>query len=96
MIQRKCRNCGTWNDEEDYCKSCQSSLSPLALEKEKDALRKQEEETRTPSNFELWLGRIENHKFFLVRLFYKILRSIGIIFTFFGVFFAWLAALANA
>lgn len=96
MIERKCLKCNTWNQAEDYCKSCNEPLSPVALDKVREEKRAEEERNKVPSKTEVLMQKAKNSRFLLVRwmyyLFYSIFMFIGAI----GAMMAWMAALANA
>jgi len=96
MIERKCSNCGTWNNDEDYCKSCGTALSPKALDKQKTEQLKKEAAAIPPSKVDVFLEKAKTSKYLVVRIGYYIFYSIFLVLGAFGAFIAWLAAMANA
>ncbi|NOQ73083.1 MAG: hypothetical protein GQ574_13845 [Crocinitomix sp.] len=95
MIERKCLSCGTWNKEEDHCSKCGNPISPKEIIKVETKKKKLEEANKPKGKFELFTERMKNHKYFLIRVFYKIGYSIGMVFAALGGFFAWMVAMAN-
>ena len=97
MVSRniKCPNCGVYNTNRDYCSECNTLLSykkrrELAYKKEQDAQleRRRIEKENNPSFFE----KNENHRFWVVRAFIKVIKSIWMAIMAVGVFIAWLIA----
>lgn len=97
MVSRniKCPNCGIYNTNRDYCSECNTLLSykkrrELAYKKEQDAQleRRRIEKENNPSFFE----KHENHRFWVVRAFIKVIKSIWMAIMAVGVFIAWLIA----
>ncbi len=93
-VQRKCPNCGTWNGDEDYCVSCNTLLSPVIIEEKREEER-EKRRYRPPTKFDLFIERWKNSKYWAMRILYKILYTIGMIFAGIAAFFAWLAAAPN-
>jgi len=95
MIERKCLNCGTWNTIEDCCKTCGKPISQREIERV-DAREKRIIELQKPKDaFQLFAEKLKNHRYFLVRVIYRIGYSITLVFGVIGAFFAWMIALAN-
>ena len=95
MIERKCLSCGTWNNDEDYCKNCNNPIKPslirdIAYQSQIDA-----EKNKPKSKFDLFVLATKNHHYLLVRIIYKIVYSISMVFAAIGAFFAWMLAMAN-
>lgn len=92
MATIKCPSCGVYNTDRDYCEECNTVLSykirrELALKKEEEArLREMASKEKKESFFE----KYSNHRFFLVRFFTKVIRSIWLAFMAIGMFIAWL------
>lgn len=95
MIERKCLKCQTWNNDEDYCKSCNAPLSPKALDKVRELRLAAEEAAREPDKIQIYQERAKNSKYFLVRVAYYIVYSIFVTIGAIGAFLAWLTAMAN-
>lgn len=94
MATIKCPNCGIYNTNRDYCEHCGTVLSykirrELALKKEKEERLKQEAlKEKKPAFFE----KYTNHRFLIVRIGAKIIRSIWLVFMAIGMFIAWLVS----
>lgn len=93
MHQRKCSNCGHWNDAVDYCVECNHLISltkQIEIEQEAKAEAKANE---TPDKFDIFLHAFENSRFLPIRLVYKLLYSIWLgfiaILSFFLYALAW-------
>jgi hypothetical protein len=95
MIERKCLSCGTWNKEEDNCIQCGNPISPKEIIKIETKRKKLEEANKPATKFEIFAESLKKHKYFLVRMIYKIGYGIGIIFAAIGAFIAWGVAMAN-
>ncbi len=95
MIERKCLSCGTWNQNEDFCKQCGNPISPLEINRA-DAFRKKLIEEQKPKDaFDRFAEKLKNHRYLTIRIFYKIGYSITVLFGAIGAFFAWIVAMAN-
>jgi len=92
MATIKCPNCGVYNTGRDYCEACNTVLSykirrELVFKKEEEArLKELATQVKKPSFFE----KYSNHRFLIVRVFTKIIRSIWLGFMAIGMFIAWL------
>ncbi|PWK20775.1 TFIIB-type zinc ribbon-containing protein [Xanthomarina spongicola] len=92
MATIKCPNCGVYNTNRDYCEECKTVLSykirrELAFKKqEEERLKQAKSIEKEPSFFEKYV----NHRYFLVRISAKIIRSIWLVFMAIGMFIAWL------
>lgn len=93
-VERKCPNCHTWNNDDDYCVSCGTLLSPTLIEKKREEQR-ENERYRPPTAFDKFIERWKNSRFWFLRILYQILYSIGVIFITIASFFAWLTAAPN-
>lgn len=93
-IERKCPKCQQWNKEEDYCTNCGTVLSPEIIEEEREKVR-EKRRFREPTKFDLFIERWKNSRFLFLRIVYKVLSTIGVIFFAIASFFAWLAASPN-
>lgn len=92
--ERKCPNCNTWNKDEDYCLNCNTLLSPKIIEQQRELVREQQRH-RDPTAFDLFILRWKNSKYLLLRVLYKVLHTIAVIFFAVASFFAWIAASPN-
>jgi uncharacterized membrane protein YvbJ len=95
MIERKCLYCGTWNNNEKYCKNCNQAIHPDEINRLKEKEKRIAEKNKPKSKFEIFVEACKNHRFLLVRILYKIGYSIGVVFAAIGGLFAWLIAMAN-
>lgn len=93
-VERKCPNCGTWNKDEDYCVNCGTVLSPKIIE-EKREKKREKRRYRPPTKFDLFIRKWKNSRFWLLRVLYRVLYTIGVIFFAIASFFAWIAASPN-
>ncbi|WP_066223298.1 hypothetical protein [Formosa haliotis] len=92
-VQIKCPNCGLFNTNADHCSNCGTLLSykkrrELAFKQDEKnrRLRREQEKKSTPSFIESG----EANKFLVIRVFTKVLKSIGVVVMAIGAFFAWL------
>ncbi len=92
--ERKCPKCQTWNKDEDFCLQCGEVLSPQIIEERREEVR-EKRRYRPPSKFEEFINRWQNSRYWLLRMIYKILYTIGVIFFAIASFFAWIAASPN-
>lgn len=92
--ERKCPNCQTWNKDEDFCTQCNTVLSPVIIEEEREKVREKRRH-REPTKFDLFIARWKNSKYWALRALYSVLYTIGVIFFAIASFFAWIAASPN-
>ena len=95
MIERKCLNCGTWNKDEDFCINCGSPISPEEIDRVETKKKIEEEKNKPLDGWDLLMEKMKNHRSGFVRVMYKVMYSIGMVFAAIGGFFAWLIAMAN-
>jgi methionyl-tRNA synthetase len=95
MIERKCLQCGTWNKDEDHCMNCGEPISPKEIDRVETNKRLEAEANLPKDKWELLMDRMKHHQSVFVRVMYKVIYSIGIVFAAIGGFFAWLIAMAN-
>lgn len=94
-IERKCPNCGTWNQDNDYCSSCGTLISPIIIEEEREKEREERRKNAPLSKTDIFINNWKNSRFLLLRWLYKILYTISVIFIGIASFFAWMAASPN-
>jgi len=94
-IQRKCTSCGTWNLDNDYCSSCNTLISPIIIEEEREKAREERRKNVPLSKTDIFINNWKNSRFFLLRWLYKIVYTISVIFIAIASFFAWMAASPN-
>jgi hypothetical protein len=92
--ERKCPNCQQWNKDEDYCSNCGTVLSPKIIEEQRE-IEREKKRYRPPTRFDRFIASWKNSRFWLLRILYKIVYTIGVIFIAIASFFAWLAASPN-
>lgn len=95
MIERKCLACGTWNNDEKFCKNCGNPIAPEEIERIEQKKKEIEEANKPKDKFDLFAERLKTHRLLVVRIIYKIGYSIGMVFAAIGAFFAWMVAMAN-
>ena len=93
-VDRKCPKCKEWSIEKDICPACGEILSPKLIEQKRSAKRKPLWERRETA-FDRFISRWKNSRFLFLRVLYKILYTIGVIFFTIAGFFAYLAATPN-
>lgn len=94
-VERKCKNCGTWNGEVDYCSNCNALISPVIIESNREAEREKVRQDQPPSKLDILMDKWKNSRFLVVRIFYKIVYTISVIFFAIASFFAWMAVSPN-
>ena len=94
-VERKCLQCGTWNKDNDYCSNCEAPISPIIIEEHREIKREESRKNTPPSKVDIFIDKWQNSKFLLLRILYKVLYTIGVIFFSIAGFFAWLAAAPN-
>lgn len=92
MITRKCRKCGSWNGENNYCSTCNYPVSPQALE----AKKKEGALPEGPDLREIILEKARHSKYMLTRFFFYTIYGLFMIIIAIGAFFAYLTAFAAA
>lgn len=94
-VQRKCPKCLTWNNEESHCVKCHELIDPVLIEDEREKVREEIRNSVPLTKLDIFIERWKNSKYLLLRIIYKIVYSIAIIFVSIAGFFAWLAASPN-
>ncbi len=93
--ERKCPSCGKWNLDQDYCTACKTLLSPIIIEEKREAEREHRRLTTPPSSMDIFLDKWKNHRFWVLRILYKIVYTVSVIFVGIASLFAYLAASPN-
>lgn len=96
MVERKCLNCGTWNNDEKYCKQCGEAVHPEEIVLVEAKAKRLAEENKPKDKFEIFAEKCKNHKYGIVRAAYQLVYGIGVVLGAIGGFLAWLVAMANA
>jgi len=89
----KCPNCGIYNTNKDYCTNCNTLLSSKIrreLQFAKEAKARAEKQRIEDENSTSIIEQYTSHRFLIIRVFAKIIRSIWLGFVAIGVFIAWL------
>jgi uncharacterized membrane protein YvbJ len=94
-VERKCPNCGTWNEDNEYCKSCGEPVSPVVIEEIREKAREERRANKPLSGIDKFIDAWKNSRFWLIRATYLVAYTIGAIFFAIAGFFAWLAASPN-
>lgn len=99
MNQRKCRHCGTWNDQDlDTCSKCKEIISPTILAKIARVAADQKREAqaiKNASKFEKWMARFENSPKPINKILFKLISILFTIHMAIMSFFIWLIALIS-
>ncbi len=93
--ERKCPSCGNWNTDQDYCSTCNTILSPEIIEEKREEKREHRRLTTPPSSADIFLAKWKNHRFWVLRILYKIVYTVFVIFVGIASLFAYLAASPN-
>lgn len=100
QVHIRCSSCGVFNVNSDVCESCGNLLSVVKkreiVRAERDQKILQAELAKEPSKFELYIQKMRNHKFILVRVFFEIIYKTWVIAMAIGAFIAWLVAMIVA
>lgn len=94
-VQRKCHKCQTWNNAESNCVNCNELLDPILIENEREKVREKIRLSTPPTKLDLFIEGWKNSKYILLRILYKILYSIAVVFASIAALFAWIAASPN-
>lgn len=90
MIEIKCKNCGSFSKNSDYCEGCGALISyeKIRAKELEELQRKKAEKIRKTSLIEY----LENHEHSVVRFLGLMLKIIWVPFMAIGAFIAWLVA----
>lgn len=100
QVHIRCSKCGVFNVNNDHCEACGSLLSVVKqreivrAKRDKEALKAELE--KKPSSFELYIQKMRNHRFWIVRIFFEIIYKTWVIAMAIGGFIAWLVAMIVA
>jgi ribosomal protein L37E len=56
----KCSNCGTWNENVDYCTACNHPVSREAILKARDVVREEKTKEIPVPKLDKWIGNWKN------------------------------------
>lgn len=93
ISQIKCPSCDIYNTNKAYCENCNTLLSSKirrALQFEKEEKARLEKRKHEEKNTTSIIENYSNHRFLVVRVIAKTIRSIWLGFVAVGVFIAWL------
>lgn len=100
QVHIRCSKCGVFNVNIDYCEACGNLLSVV---KQREIVRAERDEQilkaeleRKPSRFELYVQKMRNHRFWIVRIFFELIYTTWVIAMAIGAFIAWLVAIIVA
>lgn len=99
MRRIKCPNCGTYNENVDYCTNCNTLIN---FKKRREIEFKKSEEKRAHNEQQddeksfQWIEKYKNHKFLLVRIVAYAIYSIWAAVMAIGTFIAWLFTMIAA
>lgn len=100
QVHIRCSKCGVFNVNSDHCEACGNLLSVVKqreivrAKRDKAALKAELE--KKPSSFELYIQKMRNHRFWIVRIFFEIIYKTWVIAMAIGAFIAWLVAMIVA
>ena len=95
-VERICKSCKTWNKDNDKCINCGAIISPKLITKIKEKIRKKAIKDLPPSSFDVFLEKWKNSNYFIVKVLYHIIYSIGTVFFAIAAFLTYLAAIVSA
>jgi hypothetical protein len=78
---RICAKCHTWNENQDHCTNCGHLLNPDLIRKIELEKKEKLEAGRELDKVDLFLHKVKNSRFILVRVAYYLFYSIWFIFT---------------
>lgn len=90
MIERRCTNCDTWNDDRDYCSNCKTPLSPKAI----DIKKKAEAKVPELGLDEYLIQKAKNARFWVVKGFFYTVYGVTMAIIAIGGFLAYITAVA--
>lgn len=94
----KCANCGEFNSNSDYCKTCGELIS---FQKKVELRKKEEQQQRIDQvHWDIqnpnWVERLKNHPFFLFRIIGWVIYSAFLTVSIIGAGLAWFVAMVAA
>lgn len=89
---QKCPHCHTWNENRDYCSQCNYLLN-YEISRKLEILKKEEQEAnREKDAIDIFIHRMRNSRFILVKTLFYFFYSIWFIFAAIVSFFVALIA----
>ncbi len=96
QVHIRCSQCGTFNVNREHCENCGALLSVV---KQRELLRQERvkavreiEAEKGPSKIELYIKKMQNHRFWLVRAVFEVVYIGWVIAMAIGGFIAWIVA----
>jgi hypothetical protein len=93
--ERKCPNCKIWNGDNHNCSNCGTLLSPEKIEAKREKTREEIRRSTPPPPLDVFLAKWKNSRYWILRILYRIIRTVAFIFLAIASFFAYLAAAPN-
>ncbi len=93
--ERLCPSCKTWNTDQDFCTKCNTTLSPEIIEDAREEERENRRINTPPTPLDTFLDKWKNNRFLVIRVLYKIVYTIWVIFMTIAGLFTYLAASPN-
>jgi len=92
-MERKCTNCGTWNQQNDFCVQCNAPISPKEIQKVNVAKRETIINNKPKSKLDLFIVKVKNSTNPFVIVAYKTVSFLWFIYMAILSFFLWFIAL---
>jgi len=92
-MERKCTNCGTWNQQNDFCVQCDTPISPKEVQKIQVDNRAKIINKRPKSKLDLFIEKVKNSTNPFVIILYKTVSFVWFIYMAILSFFLWFIAL---
>lgn len=92
-MERKCTSCGTWNSDEDFCTNCGSPISLKELKKLERQRQEKRLEEGKKTKVDLMLARMKSSPNLFVRLTYRVLYSVWVVYMAIATAILWFIAL---
>ena len=92
-MERKCPSCGTWNNDNDFCKQCGMAISPKELEKLEVVKRQTFSDKVKKTMVDKGFIRFKNSKNPFLRELYKILYGFWVVYMAIISFILWFITL---
>lgn len=80
-MERKCPQCGTWNNDETHCKKCGTLIDPKEIAEKEEEQKKKEFMLRKPGKLDALFDKFAQSKNPFVKIVYYILYSIWVVFA---------------
>ncbi len=96
MHEIKCLKCGIWNQGGLYCSSCGNVIAYAEEQRLKILEDEKKEAERPRDSFEKTMIRWKEHRWWILRVFYRVAYGTSLVFGLFAALMAWMAALVNA